>query len=491
MNLFRYLSRAAANDPPGAAVCLGEQVHQNWSTLADRALRLAHSLAAMGQAGDRVLIASPNCAEYPEIMFGTWAAGLAVVPINAKLHVREIAQIIEDAEPVAVLASPRIAAGLSAIGEAAIAIGSDEYASLFSGGMQEPAECGKDDLAWLFYTSGTTGRSKGAMLTHGNLAAMTDAHLADIDLPEGASSLLHAAPMSHGSGLYMLPYVASGSAQVIPASGGFDPVEFCELCVRHQGVRAFLAPTMIQRLRLAKEAGAPAPENLRLVIYGGGPMHVSEMRAALAAFGPIFAQIYGQGESPMTITGLTQEHHIGASDAVLGSVGMARSGLEVKIVDDTGNPAPAGVPGEILCRGETVMAGYWHNPAATQATLADGWLHTGDIGMLDRDGFLTLLDRSKDVIISGGSNIYPREVEEVLLAHPSVVEAAVIGEPDEEWGEIVVAHVVLADASTESELDGHCLAHIARFKRPKRYVVHAELPKNANGKVLKRELRES
>ncbi|WP_340589000.1 AMP-binding protein [Erythrobacter alti] len=490
MNIYDYLVRAAGVDPQGVAVCLGDQLHQTWSTLDDRSRRLARSLAVKGQAGDRVLIASPNCAEFPEIMFGTWAAGMAVVPINAKLHVREIAEIIADSEPVAVLVSAKIAEGLQSIGEAAIEIGSEEYEVLFADTGASPVARGKDDLAWLFYTSGTTGRSKGAMLTHGNLAAMTDAHLADIDSPEGASALLHAAPMSHGSGLYMLPYVARGSRQVIPASGGFDPAEFCELCVMHEGVRAFLAPTMVQRLRLAQDDQTPFPTNLELVVYGGGPMHVSDMRAALAAFGPIFAQIYGQGETPMTITGLTREDHIDASDTVLGSVGKVRSVIELKIVGDSGERMPAGTPGEILCRGATVMAGYWHNPDATKATLADGWLHTGDIGTLDENGFLTLLDRSKDVVISGGSNIYPREVEEVLLAHPDVVEAAVIGSPDEEWGEIVVAHVVLSTDIPHTDLDGHCLAHIARFKRPKRYVVHEELPKNANGKVLKRELRE-
>jgi acyl-CoA synthetase (AMP-forming)/AMP-acid ligase II len=493
VNLHTILCETARRDPVGIAVARGTQAHQTWVDLDRRTRRLAGGLGRCGEPGARVLIASPNCAEYPEIMFGTWAAGMAVVPVNAKLHAREIADIATDAEPALVLAAAKIAPDLAQLDCPVIAIGSPAYEELFSGDPAEPVAMASHDLAWLFYTSGTTGKSKGAMLTHGNLAAMAEAHLHDIDDVTGVASLLHAAPLSHGSGLYLLPYVARGARQIVPASGGFDPAEFLALCGHHPGVRAFLAPTMVHRLRLAVEAETLALDNLELIIYGGGPMHVSDMRAALATFGPRFAQIYGQGESPMTITGLTREQHMAASDAVLGSVGKPRTGVKVKVVDGSGAPAAVGEPGEILCRGEVVMAGYWRNPAATSAALRDGWLQTGDIGCYDDDGFLTLLDRSKDVVISGGSNIYPREVEEVLLAHPAVAEATVLGEPHPEWGEIVVAHVV-AQAGvplSAEDLDAHCVAHIARFKRPKRYVFHDALPKNANGKVLKRALRES
>ena len=257
----------------------------------------------------------------------------------------------------------------------------------------------------------------------------------------------------------------------------------------HPGAAMFLAPTMVRRMCDHVEASGESADGLRLVIYGGGPMYVSDMRRALDAFGPKFAQIYGQGESPMTITGLAACDHTGADDAVLGSVGRARSGMEVRVVDADGVDLPADEAGEIICRGPTVMAGYRNLPEATAATLRDGWLWTGDIGSLDEQGLLTLRDRSKDVIISGGSNIYPREVEEALLSHPQVREVAVLGEPDAEWGEIVVAHVVVEGAVSEAELDRHCLERIARFKRPKHYVYHADLPKNANGKLLKRELK--
>jgi acyl-CoA synthetase (AMP-forming)/AMP-acid ligase II len=216
-------------------------------------------------------------------------------------------------------------------------------------------------------------------------------------------------------------------------------------------------------------------------------MYVESLKKAMAAFGPIFAQIYGQGEAPMTITGLRRADHESGDDAVLGSVGYPRSGMEVAVLRSDGRPAPAGEIGEIVCRGDAVMSGYWQNPGATRATLKDGWLYTGDMGSYDTRGFLTLRDRSKDVVISGGSNIYPREVEEVLLGHPGVSEACVVGAPDPEWGEVVVAFIV--GTAEPAELDAHLLARIARFKRPKRYEFVDELPKNSYGKVLKRELR--
>ena len=326
------------------------------------------------------------------------------------------------------------------------------------------------------------------MLSHRNLLAMTLSHLADFDSPDENSSLIHGAPMSHGSGLYVPPYVLRGARQVVPASGAFDPDEFLDLCDLHPRCSAFLAPTMVSRL---VQTGRDRPANLETIVYGGGPMYVDSLKKALAAFGPIFVQLYGQGEAPMTITGLRRADHVAdradgagwAPDEVLGSVGYARSGVDVAVLKPGGTPAGVGEIGEIVCRGDVVMSGYWNNPAATLATLRDGWLHTGDLGSFDADGLLTLRDRSKDVVISGGSNIYPREIEEVLLEHPGVV-----GAPDEEWGEVVVAFIV-GDAAPE-DLDALLLQRIARFKRPKRYAFVDELPKNSYGKVLKRRLRE-
>lgn len=237
---------------------------------------------------------------------------------------------------------------------------------------------------------------------------------------------------------------------------------------------------MVQRL---VGTGRARPANLKSIVYGGGPMYVESLRKAIAAFGPIFAQIYGQGESPMTITGLRRADHESGDDAILGSVGYARSGMDVAVLRAGGDPAPVDEIGEIVCRGDAVMSGYWRNPDATRATLKEGWLYTGDMGSFDARGFLTLRDRSKDVVISGGSNIYPREVEEVLLEHPAVAEACVVGAPDAEWGEVVVAFVVgTGDPVDAAALDAHLLTRIARFKRPKRYEFVDELPKTATAR---------
>jgi acyl-CoA synthetase (AMP-forming)/AMP-acid ligase II len=495
VNLFHLLARTARRWPEQGAVFRGGDRVQTWGELESRSLALA---GALGPRPSRIAIATENCTQYIELLFGTWAAEGAVVPLNYKLHAREMAQVAEDADPAWLFASadiaPRLAEALPASRrDRVVTIGSAAYEALFGGPpASPPASTDPESLAWLFYTSGTTGRSKGAMLSQRNLLAMTLAHLADVERIDEHCSQLHAAPMSHGSGLYIPAYVACGARQVIPASQGFEPAEFLGLCDEHPGCGAFLAPTMVQRLRLAAGSSGQLPRGLRSIVYGGGPMYVEELRKSLATFGQVFTQIYGQGESPMTITWLPRAHHASGDPAVLGSVGIPRTGVQVRVVGEDGRELPPGETGEIECRGDVVMSGYWGQPEASAQALRGGWLATGDMGSFDERGYLTLRDRSKDVVISGGSNIYPREVEEVLLAHPDVAEACVVGEPDEEWGEVVVAFVVAAPGAkvAAAALDAHCLDRIARFKRPKRYVFTPSLPKNSYGKVLKRALRE-
>ena len=484
MNLFALLEQAAQRFPDRDAVYHGDQPCCTWRELRDRALHLAGSLRQQCSAGARIAIASENRPEIVELLFGIWAAECVAVPINYKLHPREMAQIFDDASVSLVFASATITGQLDC-DYPIETLGTEGYSRRLAAAPVAPPCTDPSTLAWLFYTSGTTGRAKGAMLSHRNLTAMTIAHLADIDSPDEGCSLLHAAPMSHGSGLYIPAYVLRGARQVVPEGSGFDPTEFLDLCDRHPGCSAFLAPTMVQRVI---QVGHACPSRLRTIVYGGGPMYVESIKKALAAFGPVFAQIYGQGESPMTITGLRRADHEAADDAILGSVGYPRSGMQVAVLRDDDTPAAMGEIGEIVCRGDVVMSGYWNNPAATRETLRGGWLRTGDMGSFDARGYLTLHDRSKDVVISGGTNIYPREVEEVLLEHPGVAEACVVGAPDPEWGEIVVAFVV-GDVDAD-ELDKHVLQRIARFKRPKRYLPVNQLPKNSYGKVLKRELRQ-
>jgi fatty-acyl-CoA synthase len=486
LNLFTVLDQAAARFGDRGAVYHGKRRLYTWLELRERALRIATTIRAHGTAGARIAIASENRPEIVELMFAIWAAECVLVPINHKLYPREMVQILDDAGVSQVFASQKIAARLAATltGVPIENLDTQGYSHWSAAPPSVRPSTDSSTLAWLFYTSGTTGRSKGAMLTHRSLTAMTVAHLADIDNPDEECSLIHGAPMSHGSGLYILPYVLRGARQVVPASSAFDPNEFLDLCEHHPSSSAFLAPTMVQRL---VETGRGRPGNLRTIVYGGGPMYVESLKKAMAAFGPVFAQIYGQGESPMTITGLRRADHQTADDAILGSVGYARSGMEVAVLRADGAPAATDEVGEIVCRGDALMSGYWNNPDATHDTLKNGWMYTGDMGSFDARGYLTLRDRSKDVVISGGSNIYPREVEEVLLEHPGVSEACVVGARDAEWGEVVVAFIVgSADAD---ELDAHMLQRIARFKRPKRYLFVDHLPKNSYGKVLKRDLR--
>ena len=447
--------------------------------------------------GDRVALLLKNCIEYPELLYACWHAGLAAVPVNAKLHPSEMAFIIENSGARVCFATPDIAADAAAVIEEPtilIEVGSKDYRSLAYGQDAQLCPRGPNDPAWIFYTSGTTGKPKGATLTHRNLLAAMFCYCADADPGVPWNAMLHAAPMSHGSGLYGLAHTMQASCHVIPESGAFDPAELFECLLSWPQVSFFAAPTMVKRL-LDHPADTDTT-HLKTLLYGGGPMYVEDLLVAIERFGPKLSQIYGQGETPMTITCLDARAHADNRHPRwrerLGSVGVAQSVVEVQVADEHDNILPAGAIGEILVSGDTVMAGYWDNPDATATTLKGGWLHTGDMGVFDADGFLTLKDRSKDVIISGGTNIYPREVEEVLARDTSVAEVSVIGAPDREWGEVVVAFVVPSHDRIidPGSLDKLCLDNMARFKRPKSYRIVDALPKNNYGKVLKTALRE-
>lgn len=493
MNLAHLLVRASRIWPDARAICHGDKVHATYRQFADRAACIGRSLLHdYGlKRGDRVAIIMKNRPEYLEALYGIWYAGLVAVPVNAKLHPRECAYIIDDSHAGLCFVSGELEGHVPDPIRKIVTPG-PEWQRMQAGHAIPPVEVGKDDLAWLFYTSGTTGQPKGAMLTHGNLKQMTLAFFVDVEHLEPGDTVLHPAPMSHGSGLYNFAALQSGANQVVPLSGQFDPQEIYDLIETYAGTFFFAAPTMVKRLVEAPGAARADTANLKNIIYGGGPMYLSDLKAAMHLFGNKLGQIYGQGESPMTITALSRAMHRNASDERLSSVGVAHSVVDVKVIDDQGEALPAGEVGEICVRGDVVMKGYWNKPDASAAALKSGWLHTGDMGVFDEDGFLTLKDRVKDVIISGGSNIYPREVEEILILHADVLEASVIGHPHPDWGEEVIAFVVTKEESrvSESELDKLCLDHIARFKRPKRYVFLESLPKNNYGKVLKNALRD-
>jgi long-chain acyl-CoA synthetase len=478
VNLIHLLLRSARWHPERPALALGKRQVRSYGEMARRVSRLATGLSTKLslRRGDRVAIAMRNCPEYYEVLFACGPAGLPPGPRTPKLQPREFPYIRGDCAATAGFLSAELA-GATPRGS--------EHHDRPRAHARAPAPARPQDPAWLFYTSGTTGVPKGAMLTHRNLLFQTNAYFADVDKLGPADTILHAAPLSHGSGLYGLPRIAAGAANVIPESGHFDPAEIFELLERWENVSFFAAPTMI--VRLLSSPHARTPRNLKTISYGGAPMYVADCLRAIELFGPRLYQLFGQGESPMTITGLPQSEH--ARRSHLETCGLARTGVEVKVVDAGDNELPPGETGEIVTRSDCVMAGYWGNAEATAKALRGGWLHTGDLGSMDARGFLTIKDRSKDMIISGGSNIYPREIEEVLLRHPGVAECSVIGRQHAEWGEEVVAFVVARHRIAPEELDSLCLDNIARFKRPREYRFVDALPKNNYGKVLKTELR--
>jgi acyl-CoA synthetase (AMP-forming)/AMP-acid ligase II len=500
MNLSLTLQTVAKVYPDRPAIAWGGGL-LGYGAFEGRVQRIAGALTGRHRLapGDRVALAMENCPEFLPLLYGIWRAGLSAVPMNSKLHPKEMAWILGDSAVRLCLASAELAGSLSAPDLGAlppiVALGSADHRALVAGEPMAGAPADPAAEAWVFYTSGTTGRPKGAMLTHRNLLFACHCYYADIDWIGPGDTILHAAPLTHGSGLYAVAHIARGSRNLI-LEGSFEPERVFQVLASDDHVSLFAAPTMVSRLVNHPAAGSADTSGLRTLIYGGAPMYVSDLERALELLGPRLYQLYGQGESPMTITGLDQGLHADRSHPRwrerLGSAGIPRTGVAVKVVGEDGRELPLGEVGEIVTRSDCVMPGYWNNPEATARALRDGWLWTGDMGAVDADGFLTIKDRSKDMIISGGSNIYPREIEEVLLAHPAVLEVAVVGRPHPDWGEEAIAFVVARAGAglAEAELDRLCLDNIARFKRPKGYRFVASLPKNNYGKVLKTELRE-
>jgi long-chain acyl-CoA synthetase len=501
MNLAHLLLRSARRWPDRPAVTYAGTT---WS-YAELARRVEATSGALRRSyglkrGDRIALAMNNQSGFFQVLFGAWHAGLCVAPMNAKLHAREFAYIIENVGASMCISSPQQYAGIAEStrrlpGLHLLSTESEAFETLQSGAPLPEADMAAADPAWIFYTSGTTGRPKGATLTLRNLTFMAHAYYAEIDGVGPHDTMFHPAPLSHGAGLYSLPHIARGGHQVIPSAPHFDPDEVLDLLSQHRNVSFIAPPTLLTRLMDSVDVRSVALDNLKTIIVGGSPFYVADLERALEMFGPKIVQLYAQGETPCTATLFTKAEYAKVMDSGpkqrLGSCGTARVGVEIRIVDDAGRDVPSGEPGEIITRSDCVMSGYWNDPSATAQAIREGWLYTGDIGCMDADGYLYVMDRSKDMIISGGTNIYPREIEDVLLQHEAVLEASVVGMPHHEWGEEVVACVVRKPGSdvTGEELDQLCLAHIGRFKRPKRYLFLTELPKSSYGKILKTELR--
>jgi long-chain acyl-CoA synthetase len=508
MNTFAFLAKSARQRPDGLALQQGAEAI-TYREFHDRALTIGGNLLAAGcKPGDRVAFCLANSPRIMELIFGCFAAGLIVVPVNARLHAREIAYIVSNSGARILVHGEEFQTGIEANIDLFAGVtryctdpaaGTAPFAVLLdrTNSLSVPVDSAPEDLCWLFYTSGTTGKPKGAMWNHRMVRCVIMNYLADLHNIQPGEVVLHCAPMSHGSGIIALPAVARGAVNAITESASFDidtllaTVE--QLRVSHI---AFMAPTQIVKLLEDYQPGKHDLSSLRAICYGGAPIYVEQLKQAIDTFGPIFVQLYGQGEAPITITGMNAALHselLAAGDPRIGSAGQIRTDVEAHCVDADDNPLPPGQAGEVVARGDVVMPGYWQNAAATAEALRGGWLHTGDIGYFDERGFLFLLDRAKDMVISGGNNVYPREVEEVLILHPKVAGCVVFGIPDDYWGEAVHAVVVLkpGEAMAAREVIDFCGEHMAGYKKPKAVDFVEELPVSGYGKILRREVRDA
>jgi long-chain acyl-CoA synthetase len=510
MDLAHILFRSAQRFPDNPLWLSVDRAPVTYAEGAARVSGLAHAVLAHAEQRARVAILSTNRYEGLEAYFGTLAAGCAAVTLNPRGHADDYRHAITDSEASILFCDASLADKIAplrnelpSIGKW-IAFGSDvdgfeRYDEWVTGGPAERPDLliDPDDPAWLFYTSGTTGKPKGAIESHRNLLAMTRHFLLALG-PDLAPSdvMLHLAPIAHGSCSVALPHVAVGAANAFPTKLSFDPAATFETIERLGVTATMLAPTMVRLMLDSPDLGRHDLSSLKSIVYGAAPMPVPDLQKALEVFGPVFIQFYGQAEAAATITCLPKNEHRldGDADTLkrLGSAGRETFASRVRIVNPEGDVLPPNQTGEIVVRGELVMPGYWRNPEATADAIRNGWLHTGDAGYLDDDGYLFITDRVKDMIISGGSNVYAREVEDVLLAHPDIARAAVIGLPDPKWGEIVAAVIVTRDGVqlAESDVIQFSREHMASYKKPQRVWFVDELPVSAYGKVLKRKLRD-
>lgn len=465
----------------GDATCLTEDARDMSFREFDRLTDVVgNALLARGlEPGDRVGVLLPNSIECLVAYYALAKAGLVRVGLNTRETLDNHRYKLSDSGARAAIHDD--IDGL----EIEIAIGSTEFAAMFEHGDDSPCAVDRplDAPLRLGYTGGTTGKAKAVTLTtRGELAELA-AFLMDLvpDLEQG-NTFLHAAPIAHASGAFFLPAIARGVRSLVMKK--FEPADFIALAGREQASHTFLVPTMLAMVLEQPELNH-ANFALRKIAYGASPIAPSLLERAEARFGRIFAQCYGQAESPMVITCLAPQDH-----DRLGSCGRPFTFVECAVFDEADQALSAREVGEIVCRGPQTMAYYWNRPEATSEAFRNGWLHTGDIGYRDEDGFYYLVDRKNDMLISGGYNVYPREVEDVLMAFPGVVEAAVVGLPDEKWGDRVHA-VVAGRADLDlAALAEHARANLANFKRPKEIIVWDELPKSAANKILRREVRE-
>lgn len=503
MNIGQLLANAARRHGERPGVVEGGQAI-TWREVADRVARIAAALRALGLAkGDRVLVQSRNSLRMFETKWAIFRAGLVWVPVNFRLTPGEVAYQAAQSGAAAMLLGAEFAASLlaarAASGALRFGVSMDDpiegcwpYERLLEADPDEAEAVAADDPAWFFYTSGTTGRPKAAVLTHGQLAFVAANHLADM-FPgaDQTDASIHIAPLSHGAGVHALAFVARGATQVIHA-GRADPETIWQTIERHRVTNFFAVPTLLMSLVDHSACGLHDHGALRFVNLGGAPIARADLVRAVARLGPVIGQHYGLGEFTAAITGLTpaeQARELAAGNGII-TCGYPRTGTEVTIRGPAGEQLDAGQTGEIWVRGPACFLGYFNDPEATRAAFAGGWFHTRDLGRLDAAGRLFITGRDSDMYISGGSNVYPREIEEILLDHSRIAEAAVVGMPHRHWGEAGVAIVVPHGRSAldENEVLAWLNEKLARYKQPAAVRFWDELPKSAYGKILKKEI---
>jgi acyl-CoA synthetase (AMP-forming)/AMP-acid ligase II len=510
MNLGHLLAQTAALFPDRPGLVHGERTW-TWREIDARVSAMVEALRSLGIGpGDRLLVLSRNNLPMFESCWVAFRLGAVWVPTNFRLMPPEVAWLGASSGAVAMLAEDCFADHVDAVKASSPALrhvitigrpregelGHEQLVAAHLGAQPADAVVAADDPLWFFYTSGTTGRPKAGILTHGQMAFVVANHLADLipgTTEEDCS--IAVAPLSHGAGIHALLNVARGAATVLLPGEKLEPEVFWQLVERHRVSNLFTVPTIVKMLVEHPAVDAFDHGSLRHVIYAGAPMYRADQQRALQKLGPVLVQYFGLGEVTGCITVLPPAMH-SADDADpnanVGSCGRARTGMEVAILDAQCRPLPTGTVGEICCRGPGVFAGYHDNPDATAKALRGGWFHTGDLGRMDERGLLYITGRESDMYISGGSNVYPREVEEVLLTHPGVAEAVVLGVPDEKWGEVGVAVIVRRAQSPSldaeallAHLDGRC----ARYRWPRHIFFWDALPRSGYGKVTKKDIR--
>jgi fatty-acyl-CoA synthase len=448
-----------------------------------------------------VLVHARNSNAVIETMWACWMIGAVWVPTNFRLTPPEVAYLAQSSGAAAHIfdtAFPEHAEAARQANPAAhlhVGIGGGaldwETLAQATTPLKHAVDADRDDPAWFFYTSGTTGRPKAGVLTHGQMEFVVTNHLCDL-MPattEHDASLV-VAPLSHGAGIHTLPQVARGAVTVLLSGERLDCEEAWALVERHGITNLFTVPTILTMLTRHEAVDRYDHSSLRYVIYAGAPMYRADQLHALDKLGKVLVQYFGLGEVTGNITVLPPALHSLEDDALAGSCGFPRTGMEIAILDDAGSRLDAGQTGEICVRGPAVFGGYYGNPEATEKAMAHGWFHTGDLGHLNAQGFLFITGRQSDMYISGGSNVYPREIEEALLSHPAVAEACVLGLPHPKWGESGVAVLVLSGEVEDGELLAHLDGRLAKYKWPARFVRWPDLPKSGYGKVVKRDIRQ-